>query len=177
MKLRLYHRDRTRSDIVRDVLQRTGLPHELVHVGDLNEPVFRALSPMGVVPVLCVDGVPILETVAQLLFLADLRPDLLPPVGSMARARAYEWLRLGDAWEGFILGEMRRPSESRSHVLIDVLQLFESKMVGPFCSGNTWTIADDLLMWKFSLVAQAGLFDTAPGLLAYVERGRPHLDA
>jgi len=54
------------------------------------------LNPAVVVPSMVLDGEPFVESGALLLMLAERYPDagLLPPTGSLARARAYQWLLL-----------------------------------------------------------------------------------
>ena len=170
MKLVLYHRPGTRSEVTLSVLQRCGLPHQVVRVEDVDDPAFRSISPLGMVPVLVVDEVPVLETVAQLLFLADLCPELLPARGSLSRARAYEWLRLGDAWEPLMIRILRSPDRALTHRAKQVLALMCDKLVGPYCTGEDWTVADDLMRWKLGILGSAGMLDEEPKLLAYAER-------
>lgn len=77
-----------------------GRPPELRRVdlsaGDQRRADYLQLNPAGVVPTLVLDGEPFVESGALLLMLAERYPDagLLPPSGSLARARAYQWLLL-----------------------------------------------------------------------------------
>lgn len=80
------------------VLEEIGAAYELVLVDRAAEahksPEYRRLNPMGRIPTL-IDGDLVLnEAAAICLHLADRHPEagLIPPVGSDARARLYNWL-------------------------------------------------------------------------------------
>ena len=82
------------------VLCELGLPHELVKV-DLKTHLtesgidFTTINPKGYVPALELDdGQLLTEGPAIVQYLADLKPaaGLLPPAGSLERARVQEWL-------------------------------------------------------------------------------------
>ena len=82
------------------VLCELGLPHELVKVNlktHLTESGadFTTINPKGYVPALELDdGQLLTEGPAIVQYLADLKPaaGLLPPAGSLERARVQEWL-------------------------------------------------------------------------------------
>ena len=94
--MKLYHMPPTRSDRARWALEEIGAPYdaELVDLraGAQNEPAFRAIHPLGVVPALEDEGSVFRESTAIVMHLADRFPDakLAPPVGSPARGRYYE---------------------------------------------------------------------------------------
>lgn len=75
-----------------------GVPHELrkldLAAGEHKQPAYLALNPGGVVPTLLVDGVPMTESSALLLFLAERHADagFSPPPGTPARAACLQWL-------------------------------------------------------------------------------------
>ncbi len=82
------------------VLCELGLPHELVKV-DLATHMtadgrdYTAINPKGYVPALVLDdGQLLTEGPAIVQYLADLKPaaGLLPPAGTIERARVQEWL-------------------------------------------------------------------------------------
>ena len=74
------------------------LPHQLrrldLSAGQQKSTEYLALNPQGVVPTMLIDGQPVWETAGLLLHLADLRPQagLAPAVGSLQRARYYQWM-------------------------------------------------------------------------------------
>ncbi|MFV3129983.1 glutathione S-transferase family protein [Niveispirillum sp. KHB5.9] len=79
-------------------LEAIGAPYRMVRIdpraGEHQTPDYLRLNPTGRVPTLVDGDQPIFETVAILLHLADRHPDagLLPPIGTMERGLAYQWL-------------------------------------------------------------------------------------
>ncbi len=106
--LKLYFAPRTRATRARWLLEEAGAPHELVPVdlaaGENRTPAYRALHPLGKVPVLSDGEVTIYETAAILATIADRFPEarLAPPVSSPQRALYYQWI-------AFAVGEMEAP--------------------------------------------------------------------
>ena len=83
-------------------LEEAGAEYRLVEVdlqgGAHHSEEFLALNPRAQVPVLTLpDGTVLTESAAMMLHIADCHPEagLFPPVGSVARARAYRWLLFG----------------------------------------------------------------------------------
>ncbi len=61
----------------------------------MRQPAFRALNPVGKIPVLvCLDGQSIFETLAITAHLLEVFPTLAPPVGSAARAQRWQYLAM-----------------------------------------------------------------------------------
>ncbi|OYQ35320.1 hypothetical protein CHU95_08890 [Niveispirillum lacus] len=79
-------------------LETIGVPYVMVWVDTANQqhhqPEYLRLNPTGRLPTLVDGDQPIFETAAILLHLADRHPQagLLPPLGSIERARACQWL-------------------------------------------------------------------------------------
>ncbi len=88
------------SFVIHAVLEELGVPYRLVLVnptaggpaaGGLDSPAFRALNPMGKIPVLeTPDGV-MIETAAMLLYLAERHHALAPEPNSAGRAMFLKW--------------------------------------------------------------------------------------
>ncbi|MEO8160474.1 MAG: glutathione S-transferase family protein [Arenimonas sp.] len=59
-----------------------------------KSPAYLKLNPNGVIPTLLVDGEPVYEAAALVLYLADAYPmaGLAPPIDSLPRAHYYQWL-------------------------------------------------------------------------------------
>jgi glutathione S-transferase len=79
---------------VRLALAFAGLRYRKVRMsleGDQKRPAFRALSPLGTVPVLVDGRTAVPESYAALLWIAGKRPALLPRAGA-SRARVLFWL-------------------------------------------------------------------------------------
>lgn len=93
----LYYSPGAASLCVHWLLLDIGRPPERRRVdlaaGEQHAAEYRRLNPAGVVPTLVLDGEPFVESGALLLAVAERYPDagLLPPSGTAARARAYQW--------------------------------------------------------------------------------------
>jgi glutathione S-transferase len=95
----LYTRPQTGGFVVHAVLEEAGLPYELVTVdtsrGDHETEEFRAISPLGRVPVLRLpDGSTMTESAAMCIYLGDLAPDarLISPPDDPLRPHFLRWL-------------------------------------------------------------------------------------
>ena len=93
--LKLYTHPKSRGRIARWMLEETGRPYE-TEVMDYGAPLqsaaFRALNPMGKVPVLVAEGQVVTETAAICAFLAEACPEAgLAPLPS-ERANYLRWM-------------------------------------------------------------------------------------
>jgi glutathione S-transferase len=94
----LYYSPGTASFVVHWMLLELGMPHELrllnLEAREHKTPAYLALNPAGVVPTLVIDGVALTEAAAILLHLADADPEhrFAPAVGTVERARYYQWI-------------------------------------------------------------------------------------
>lgn len=84
------------STIVSLALRETGVAFEEILIdragGALDSPAYRAMHPLGKIPVMETPHGPIFETAAILLYLADRHPGLAPAPDSPARAAFLKWL-------------------------------------------------------------------------------------
>jgi len=94
----LYYSPGAASLVVHWLLIELDLPHELIKLDfDAKEhktPEYLALNPSGVVPTLLIDGKPMCEAAAIVMFLADTHPmaGLAPPAESEQRRDFYQWM-------------------------------------------------------------------------------------
>ena len=94
--LHVFHREHAgRPRRVLWMLEEIGEPYELT-IMDWEQgsgEAHRARHPLGRVPVLQIDGEYVFESAAICLHLGDLYPDagLIGPLGTLARALAYQW--------------------------------------------------------------------------------------
>lgn len=77
---------RSRAFRVLWMLEELGQPYEHVNAAPRSEGV-TAVNPAGKVPVLIVDGTPVLDSTAIVQFLADRHGAFTHPAGTLARAR------------------------------------------------------------------------------------------
>ena len=96
--LRLHHAPLACSLASRLALVESGLAHEIAFVdtarGEQKSAAYLAINPRGQVPALETDEGVLTESTAILPYIADLAPEkrLLPPAGTLARAKAQSWL-------------------------------------------------------------------------------------
>jgi glutathione S-transferase len=96
----LYTRPQTGGFAVHAVLEETALPYDLVTIEDNTADDFRAISPLGQVPVLGLpDGSTITESAAMCIYLSDLAPGsgISPALTSPLRPHFLRWLAFGSA--------------------------------------------------------------------------------
>jgi glutathione S-transferase len=127
------------------ILEELRIPYDTQEVssdrGDHDKPEFKKLNPLGAVPVLQLDnGQPLTENVAILSYLADLKPEkkLLPPVGTLERARAVEWL-------SFLATETHKPFGmlfAAGHVFKNAATIEEVKARGRDLVTNAFNIIE-----------------------------------
>lgn len=96
--LTLFYAPGTASLVVHWLLIELDVEHELKKLdfdaGEHKRPEYLKLNPNGVVPTLLVDGEPVYESSALVLYLADAYPmaGLAPAIDSLERARYYQWI-------------------------------------------------------------------------------------
>lgn len=95
---KLYYAPGAASLVVHWLLIELALPHELVKLDfaarEHKTPEYLALNPNGVVPTLLIDGKPMFEAAAMVVFLADVKPEagLIPALNSAKRGEFYQWM-------------------------------------------------------------------------------------
>ena len=98
MDFLLYYQPGTRSQRVRWLLEELGLNYQLeifdLFKGDGNTAEYRALHPLGQLPVLKIDGTAMFESGAIVEWLADTNPDknLSPAIDSPHRREFNQWM-------------------------------------------------------------------------------------
>jgi glutathione S-transferase len=96
--LTLFYSPGTASLVVHWLLIELDVVHELrlvdIEKQEQKSPEYLKINPNGVVPTLLVDGEPVYESAALVLYLADTYPvrELAPSPGTVQRAHYYQWL-------------------------------------------------------------------------------------
>lgn len=139
------------------VLCEAGLPHEIEKV-DLaagrteSGADFRAIHPLGCVPVLALDDGQILTEGGVIVqYLADQVPQagLIPPALTMARYRVLEWLsfvsselhrRYTPLFDAGLSDDYRATVLKRLHHRFDIVEKHLSER--PYLTGDTFSVAD-----------------------------------
>ena len=154
---KLYGQVASRAFRVMWALEEMGLDYDLVDAGP-QSPGVRAVSSLGKIPALEVDGTVLTDSVAIVTFLADRHGRLTFPAGSLERGRQDGYTeRVNDECDallwtaaryGRILPEERRVPEIVAPLKWEFghnLNRLAGEMQGPFLMGETFTIADILL--------------------------------
>jgi len=187
MKLELYFSPGSCPRVSMIALEETGAPYE-THVvafmaGEHRKPEFLARNPSGKVPVLLVDGQPIVQTVAILGFLDESFPGaaLFPERESpLARARFLGDLVSFSADLHPIVTRIAFPQIMIDHadgaaalrakaleMMAFQLARFEARLQQqPWLAGPQWSVLDAYLHWVWFRITGAGFDATAFPLIS-----------
>lgn len=180
----LYHAVPSRSSVVRWMLEEIGQPYEIMPLdlkrGDQNSAEFRALNPMGKVPVLRHGATVISESAAICLYLAEAFPaaGLNVDTHDARRGAFLKWMFFGPSCiEPAMIDRAFPRAEAPPSSAVgygDAERVFDVICAGlehgPWLFGEQFTAADVVigsgLRWGmiFNLVPQR------PEIVAYVER-------
>jgi glutathione S-transferase len=185
--MKLYFVPRTRSTRPRWMLEELGVPHELIRLdpnkGETRSDEHTNRHPLQHVPVLETRDGSIFESAAIVLHLADLHPEkkLLGPVGSQARALAYQWLF-------FAMTELEPPcieltllkkagklesaeaTSVREKFSLAIRPLERRFSSGDYLIGDDFSAGDVVVGAVLSWANMLGLVADAPNISAYLER-------
>lgn len=183
MGIVFYYTPMSSASRVHWALEELGIPYDKVKIdlskGEQRQPDFLKLNPNGKVPAMVVDGQPVFESLAMLLWLGEtygVDKGLYPPPG-LQRLEAYKWM----AWGSVSLVEAgtrlmrntsdRFPVEQRSagaaaaaHAEINqLLQVLESGIDGKqFILGDKFSIVDCAVGSMVWFLAQRLQVDLVP---------------
>ena len=171
MKLILYYLSGSRAQRVRWLLEELELDYKLQQVdlfkGEGNTPEFRAIQPLGQLPVITIDGKAMFESGAIVQWLADTHPDkdLAPALDSPQRREFYQWMYFAvtnleaPAWE-IVLHNKILPENAAVKTIIPfatknllkVLTVLDKELKGKnYMVDNKFTAVDIMigyiLMW------------------------------
>ena len=200
----LYYSPGAASLVVHWLLIELGVPHELKRVdlesSQQKRPEYLALNPNGVVPTLVIDGKPMHEAAAMLLWLADRHADagLAPSASDPRRGAYYQWmLHLANVvqplfrlwWYPHEIAGETNVDAARTHVQPRIEAAWERLDAhlagnGPYLLGDTVSAADFyltmLMRWSRNmprdalqwpqLAALAQRLKTRPSFQALYER-------
>ena len=185
--MKLYFVPRTRSTRPRWMLEELGVPHELIHLdpskGETRSDEHTTRHPLQHVPVLETRDGSVFESAAIVLHLADLHPEkkLLGPVGSHARALAYQWLFFAmtelepPCIEFTLLKKAGKLDSPEAHALREKFSLAIRPLERRFSAsdhliGDEFSAGDVVVGAVLSWAQMLGLVKDAPHILAYLER-------
>lgn len=190
MSILLYYVPQTRAVRVRWMLEEMNHPYELVRIDprkDENDtPQYRALQPLGHVPVIVAGDKAIYESAAIVAWLADRHPEkkLAPPVDSPARGHYYQWLFFGMATvepplQQFFFHSRLFPEEKRLPAVVqnsterfrEVAAVLEKEIAGkPYLLGDAFSAADVVVGGCINWARGMKMLDGFPALRDYSTR-------
>jgi glutathione S-transferase len=171
VELTLYFAPGSSSMAAHIVLHETGAPFESRPLSfkrnETRDPAFLAINPEGKVPTLLVDGRPLTEVAAILLYLARRFPEaeLLPEGGLESEAQAVSWM-------SFIASTLHPARRAGLEQARAVWTLADRRLGGREWALGRYSIADIhlfRLFWRFRDGLQPGPGDF-PSLMAHYER-------
>lgn len=181
MTTRLYFAPRTRAFTALWLMEELGHPYELesfaIHDGRHKKDDYLALNPMGKVPLVVHDGVPISETGAIALYLADrLGSPLAPKLDDAARAEFLRWMFFaGSVTEPAFAEKLFKWEVSASSVawgsFADMQRMLMAGVTpGPWLLGDRFTVADVVVGASARFGVMFGVFDKEGPIADYVSR-------
>ncbi len=178
-----YHRVPSRAQAVRWMLEELGEPYDLrvldFEKDEHKSPEYLALNPMGKVPTIVHQGVPVSEVAAICAYLADTYPKagLGVPIGSPGRGPYLKWLFFGPScFEPAVLEKMvpREGADPSSvgwgsfEAVIDTVAA--GLEPGPWFMGGQFTAADIVIGTDLRWGQGMNLLPENPILEAYIDR-------
>lgn len=163
----------------RIVLEEKSVPHELEFIDLAHKPDwFLALSPLGKVPVLLVDGRPLFESAVIAEYLDEITPGSLHPADTFEKARHRSWIAFASSTLDNIAGFYNAPDpsvwERQRLALVDKFQQIEAALAtGPFFAGARFSLVDAAFapvfryFEVFERIAEFGFFDSTPAVAAW----------
>lgn len=172
---------------VRWALEEVGQPYDVIYLsqGEQKQPPHRGRQPFGQVPTYEEGDVLLFESGAIVHHIANTHGNTLLPADPAARARAVEWMfaalntveppimdhaiatlfESGEPWSAPRLPSVLDRIDERLGEL--------SRRLGArtWLDGDVFTAGDLLMVAVVRIVAEDGMLDGHPNLVAYVERG------
>ncbi|UTI65831.1 glutathione S-transferase family protein [Paraconexibacter antarcticus] len=180
--MHLFHIPGSRSTRVVWALEEIGAPYDLTVLDRTQKQSEEHLArhPLGRVPVMELDdGQLMFESAAICLHLADLHPEsgLLPPVGTSARALAYQWTlfamtELEAKVFAFLFARRRGEDESEHAAELEprAAAVRRAVSVHEWVAGDTFTVADIFCGTMLANAFKRKLLTEDGPLRAYADR-------
>ncbi len=189
--MKLYYVPKTRASRPRWVLEEVGVPYDLVRLepgpGGTRGLEHLARHPLGHVPVLEDRGHYIFESGAICLHLADLFPEkrLLPPLGTVDRGHAYQWVLFSMAEMEppliVLSAEAKKPDAERSAAVVsEARERFRKTALvleavlrdRKYLVGDAFGVADVMVGATLAWARAMRLVDALPSLEGYLSKLR-----
>lgn len=184
--MKLYYHPFSRASRVRWLLEELGVPYDLIRMDlDADDPAYRQVHPLGLVPALEDGGRHLFESAAILMQLADKYPEkmLAPPVGTHERGLYYQWILFAMTQVEPAVVEFyaqTQATEEKDRVeknlewakasFAEAAGVLERELAGKeFIVGNRLSAADVCLCSLLAWAMMLKLLEPYPNLLKYVK--------
>ena len=129
------------------VLTEKGIPHKRTYIDLADKPGwFRALSPLGRVPLLQAGEAVIFESQVIAEYFDEVTPGSLHPRDPLAKARHRSWIEFGsetlNAIGAFYSARDTHKLEEKRAALAGKFQRIEQEIAGPFFAGDSFHLID-----------------------------------
>ncbi len=163
----------------RIVLEEKFVPHELEFIDLAAKPDwFAAISPLGKVPVLLVDGQPIFESAVIAEYLDEVTAGALHPADAFQKARHRAWIAFASSTLDNIAGFYNAPDqaawEHQRVALTDKFAQLDTELgAGPYFAGSAFSLVDAAFapvfryFEVFETIDDFGFFDRAEAVGAW----------
>jgi glutathione S-transferase len=147
------------------MLQEKGVDYDITYI-DLKAPPdwFKAISPLGKVPVLRVGDAVVFESAVIMEYLDEVNPPSLHPADPLRKAHNRAWIEFASSLFfcqfNMVMAQEQQACESSEQELRDKLALVNEQLIGPYFNGEHFSLID---------AAYAPLFMR----LAYLEQWSP----
>lgn len=160
-------------------LDEKGVPFERIDIDlDSKPDWFKAISPLGKVPLLKVGDAVIFESAVILEYLEETQPSPLHPADPLRRAEHRAWMEFGsailaDIW-GFYTAADEMALQAKTRVLADKFARLEQRLGdGPYFEGARFSLVDAVFapvfryFDLFDQIGDFGILDGKPKLAAW----------
>jgi glutathione S-transferase len=160
-------------------LAEKGVAFERIYIDLADKPAwFRALSPLGKVPLLKVGASAIFESAVILEFLEETQPNPLHPNDAVSRAEHRSWIEFGSAILNDIWGFYSAPDEAafaaKARALADKFTWIEARLPGgAYFTGDRFCLVDAAFgpvfryFDAFDRIGNFGVLDAKPKSAAW----------
>jgi glutathione S-transferase len=129
------------------VLQEKGVDYDITYI-NLKEPPswFKAISPLGKVPLLRVGDAVVFESAVIMEYLDEVYPPSLHPAEPLRKAHNRAWIEFASTLLmtqfNMVMAKDQATCDSAEQELRDKLKLVDAQLVGPFFNGENFALVD-----------------------------------